>query len=88
MDRKARIESTLQAGFAPQTISVIDESALHAGHSGAREGGQTHYQVVMVADAFSGLGRLARSRAVHDALAEEFATGLHALSLSLRAPNE
>ncbi len=88
MDRKQRIEAALQAGFAPTELRVIDESALHAGHAGAREGGQTHYQVMMVSDRFTSLGRLARSRAVHEALAAEFAGGLHALSLNLRAPSE
>jgi BolA protein len=88
MDRKARIESALTAAFQPHRLDVNDESALHAGHAGARDGGQTHYEVVMVSAAFSGLGRLARSRAVHEVLANEFAGGLHALSLKLRAPDE
>jgi BolA protein len=83
--RKARIEAALVAAFAPVELAVIDESAQHAGHGGARPGGETHYQVVMRAAAFMGQTRVARSRAVHEALAAEFASGLHALSLRLSA---
>ncbi len=70
------------------SLEVTDESARHAGHA-ARNGlaaGETHYHVSMVSAAFNGLGRVARSRAVHAALEEEFKSGLHALSLSLAAP--
>ena len=65
-----------------------DDSALHAGHAGARPGGQTHYAVRVVAPGFAGMNRVARSRAVHAALAQEFSGGLHALALELRAPGE
>ena len=88
MDRKQRIEAALRAAFAPETLAVADDSAQHAGHAGARAGGETHYTVTMQAAAFAGMNRVARSRAVHEALAAEFGTGLHALSLRLRAPGE
>ena len=86
--RAARLEAVLTQAFSPVLLRVIDDSARHAGHAGAQPGGETHYQVVLVSAAFRGLGRLARSRAVHDALAAEFAGGLHALSLVLRTPEE
>lgn len=78
----------LEAAFSPQTLRIEDDSAKHAGHAGAQAGGQTHYSVTIVAAAFAGLGRVARHRAVNDALAVEFASGLHALSLNVHAPDE
>lgn len=86
--RADRIASRLAETFAPTLLQVADESARHAGHAGAGEGGETHFAVTMVAAAFAGQGRVDRSRAVHAALAAEFATGLHALSLTLRTPAE
>ena len=86
--RAERIGALLRAHFAPTSLEVVDNSASHAGHTGARPGGETHYTVKIVTPAFAGLNRVARSRAVHAALAHEFATGLHALSLKLLAPNE
>ena len=87
-DRADRIAATLTARFAPATLHVTDDSAHHAGHAGAAPGGQTHYSVLLVSAAFGGMSRVARSRAVHDALAAEFAGGLHALALTLRTPEE
>lgn len=73
-------------------LRVEDDSAHHAGHSGAQEGGQSHYSVLLVSAAFQGLTRVARSRAVHAALATEFGSaeqgGMHALALTLRTPEE
>jgi len=86
--RAARIEARLAADFAPQHLLVIDDSARHAGHAGAQPGGQTHYSVLLVSAAFRGQSRIARSRAIHAALADEFAGGLHALALTLRTPEE
>jgi BolA protein len=87
-NRSERIEAALQAAFQPVALQVIDESAMHAGHAGASPGGETHYLVAMQSDQFVGVSRVARSRAVHQALAAEFGTGLHALSLRLQAPGE
>jgi stress-induced morphogen len=86
--RAARLEALLTAAFSPTLLRVEDDSARHAGHAGAREGGQTHFNVVMVSDAFQGMNRVARSRAVHAMLDAEFAGGMHALSLTLRTPEE
>lgn len=88
--RQDRIRQTLTAIFKPESLEVIDESGKHANHAG-RQGlpaGETHYRVAMVAESLAGQSRIARSRAVHDALADEFSSGLHALSLSLRTAGE
>ena len=86
--RQSRIEFALRERFAPALLEVTDDSAKHAGHAGATPGGETHYSALVVADAFAGLNRVARSRAVHAALDAEFAAGLHALALTLRTPDE
>ncbi len=86
--RAERIEAALRAEFAPVALAVVDESAMHAGHAGAAPGGETHYQVMMQSSRFIGMGRLARSRAVHATLGAELDSGLHALSLKLSAPGE
>jgi BolA protein len=88
--RYERIQEILAAAFKPVALEIEDESARHAGHKERNNlaGGETHYRVLMVSPALKGLSRLARSRAVHAALEAEFKTGLHALSLSLRAPDE
>jgi BolA protein len=88
LSRANRIENKLKAAFAPDALDIVDESARHRGHAGAQPGGETHYDVRMVAAAFNGLSRVARQRAVMDALKAEFDTGLHALSMTLRAPGE
>ncbi len=67
---------------------MVDDSARHVGHAGHHPAGETHYDVLVVSDAFRGLGRVERSRAAHAALAAEFAGGMHALSLTLRTPEE
>ncbi|HET9148327.1 MAG TPA: BolA family protein [Acetobacteraceae bacterium] len=84
--RQDRIRAALVQAFEPARIEVEDESARHAGHAGAAPGGETHYRVMLVSSRFEGMSRVARSRAVHEALTAEFASGLHALSLDLRVP--
>jgi stress-induced morphogen len=86
--RADRIRTVLAETFSPAEIDVQDDSHQHAGHAGARPGGQTHYTVRVVTPAFEGMSRVARSRAVHVALEPEFGTGLHALSLRLLTPAE
>jgi BolA family transcriptional regulator, general stress-responsive regulator len=86
--RASRIEAALLAAFPGAHVAVEDDSHRHAGHAGARPGGETHYSLLVVSDRFAGLGRLARSRAVHAALEAEFQGGMHALSLRLLAPGE
>ncbi|WP_291295104.1 BolA family transcriptional regulator [Elioraea sp.] len=87
--RAARIRAALEAALAPAEIAVVDDSASHAGHAGNPDGaGETHYTVHAISPVFAGEGRVARQRRVHAALATEFATGLHALSLKLQTPEE
>lgn len=86
--RADRIRAALSAAFAPAEIAVQDDSAKHAGHAGARPGGETHYSVVVVSPAFAGQSRVARSRAAHAVLDAEFRGGLHALALRLMTPEE
>ena len=86
--RADRMRLTLAARFHPSLLEITDDSARHAGHAGARPGGETHYSVHMVSAAFAGMNRVARSRAVHEALAGEFASGLHALALRLVSPDD
>jgi len=86
--RTDRIRLSLEARFQPALLEIADDSASHAGHAGASPGGETHYSVQMVSAAFAGLSRVARSRAVHEALVGEFSTGLHALALRLQRPEE
>jgi BolA protein len=82
------IRGKLTATFAPQTLEVKDESALHAGHSGARPGGETHFAVRIVSNAFEGVSRVERQRRVYAALADELKTQIHALSLTTLTPAE
>lgn len=77
------IRTKLVAAFAPARLDVIDESHQHHGHSGWREGGETHFRVVIRADAFNGQSRVARQRAVNAALREELAGSVHALALDV-----
>ena len=86
--RAARLEHALARAFAPTLLRVVDDSARHLGHAGARPEGETHYSVLLVSDAFRGQNRVARHRAVHDLLGAEFSGGLHALALTLRTPDE
>ena len=75
------MKAALTAAFSPTELQIEDESARHHGHAGAQPGGETHYAIKIRASAFAGLTRIARHRAVNDALAQEFALGLHALSI-------
>jgi len=85
--RADRIRHALSA-LNPALLVVNDDSSQHAGHMGAQPGGETHYSVLVVADAFAGQNRVARHRLVNATLDQEFAGGLHALSLTLRTPAE
>jgi stress-induced morphogen len=90
--RAERLSAVLTAAFAPILVRVTDDSAHHAGHAGAGAAGETHYSVLLVSESFLGVSRVARSRAVYAALADEFgaveAGGMHALALTLRTPDE
>ena len=80
------IEADLRRHLQPDWVVVQDDSHLHAGHAGAREGG--HYTVRIVASCFGGCNRLARHRLVYDCLGSLAARGIHALAIEARAPGE
>lgn len=75
------IQKKLQDRLAPSALEVKDESHLHAGHAGAREGGESHFRVLIVSDAFEGLTRVARQRLVNDILRDELQGPVHALAM-------
>lgn len=75
------------AALQPEHLEIIDESALHAGHAGARGGGG-HYQLTLVSPAFSGLNALARHRLVYQTLGDLMQGPIHALSITALAPGE
>jgi BolA protein len=82
------INRKLESAFAPQRLTVIDESHQHEGHGGWRQGGETHFRVDIVSEAFVGKTRLERHRLVNAALAEELAQRVHALAIAAKAPDE
>jgi BolA protein len=82
------IKQKLTAQFAPQALTVTDESARHEGHAGHRPGGETHFDVRIVSAQFEGLSRVERQRRIYAALEAEFRAGLHALSLKALTPTE
>jgi BolA protein len=82
------IRDKLTRAFHPTALAVVDESHLHAGHAGARAGGESHFRVEIVSDAFAGLSRVQRHRRVNEVLAEELRRGVHALAISARTPEE
>lgn len=90
------IRDKLTAAFAPDALEVINESRLHSGHLHPGEphnerfnrDGETHYRVRITADAFTGMSRLARHRAVNEVLAAELAGSVHALAVEARAPGD
>ncbi|MEM8596619.1 MAG: BolA family protein [Pseudomonadota bacterium] len=88
MSTSAKMEEKLRAAFTPEAMTLIDESEKHRGHGGWREGGETHFHLLMTSAAFEGQNRVARQRAVNRVLAEELVEQVHALSMELRAPGE
>lgn len=85
----ATIRQKLENAFAPAELTVEDDSAKHAGHSGARPGGETHFSVRLVSESFAGQSRVERQRRVYAALAELITpTGIHALALTTLTPAE
>ena len=83
-----RIEEKLRSGLAPDLLEVVDESHRHAGHAGSRPGGNTHFRVRVVSSRFKGMGRIERQRLIYDLLAEELASGVHALAIDAKEPAE
>jgi BolA protein len=88
MSVKDRIEKSLTEALKPQSLRIVDESHLHAGHAGARPEGETHFRLYIVSAAFESKGRIDRHRAVHEILADELAGPVHALAIHASAPGE
>lgn len=86
-DRVAAIETRLRQALAPQELRVVDNSAAHAGHAGARDGGG-HFEVLIVAERFAGKTPLQRHRLVYAALHDLMQTDIHALSIKALTPEE
>jgi BolA protein len=84
--RSTDIEQALRAALAPDALEVVDDSHRHVGHAGAREGG--HFSVRICSAAFTGLTRIARHRLVYDALRRLMPSGIHALAIEARTPDE
>jgi BolA protein len=82
------ITEKLRQAFTPESLRVEDESRLHQGHAGHRPGGETHFRLYIVSEAFRGKSRLERHRMVNATLASELAGGVHALAIHASAPGE
>jgi BolA protein len=88
MSVKDTITRKLQDAFTPVALTVSDDSDQHKGHGGWREGGETHFSVEVVSEAFRGKSRLLRHRLVNAALADELASRVHALAIKASVPGE
>ncbi len=82
------MESKLRAALTPERLVITDDSARHAGHAGARTGGESHFTVEIASIKFAGLSRVARQRRVYEILADELAGPIHALSIIATVPSE
>lgn len=82
------ITKKLTEAFAPQSLNVLDESHQHEGHAGHRPGGQTHFRVYIVSEAFKGKTRIERHRMINESLSSELVSGVHALAIHAAAPGE
>lgn len=83
MSKAQEIEAKLRSAFAPRQLEVVDDSESHRGHGGFREGEATHFNVAIRAEAFKGMSRIARHRAIHAALGPELIGRIHALALDV-----
>ena len=77
------IHDKLMAAFSPSALEVVDDSERHRGHAGYQEGGQSHFNVMIRAEALGDLTRVARHRAVHKALGDDLVARIHALALDI-----
>jgi BolA protein len=82
------ITKKLTEAFEPQSLNVVDESHQHEGHAGSRPGGQTHFRVYIVSEAFKGKTRIERHRMINGKLLDQLAGGVHALAIHASAPGE
>jgi BolA protein len=82
------IAARLTAALAPTHLEVRNDSHLHAGHMGDDGTGESHFTVIVESPSFAGVSRVARQRAVNQALADLLSTRIHALAIKARAPGE
>ena len=82
----AQITQALTEQLAPTALELVDDSAAHAGHAGARSG--AHFNLRIVSARFAGMSRIARHRLVYDALRPWMAEGVHALAIDARTPDD
>ena len=87
MSVEAAIRERLRA-LDPVSLELVDESSQHRGHSGWREGGNTHWRLSIVSPRFAGQSTIARHRMIYQALGELMQDPIHALAISARAPGE
>ena len=78
------IDKTLRKKFEPVFLEVLDESELHRGHVGFKDGIQTHFKIVISAKIFEKMSRVSRERAIHKALGSSIMKNIHALSIKFR----
>lgn len=83
-----QITRKLKAAFHPVTLKVVDDSARHAGHAGASPMGESHFKVTIMSDAFAGMSRIERHRAVYKVLEEELKGQVHALNVVAKTADE
>lgn len=88
MSVKSVIEAKLKLAFRPKALEVLDESGQHAGHSGWKPGGETHFRLYIVAEAFTGKTRVQMHRMINDVLADELSGPVHALAIHASATGE
>jgi BolA protein len=88
MSTKDVITQKLTSAFAPESLKIVDESHQHEGHAGHRPGGETHFRVYIVSEAFRGKTRVARHRLINETLAAELSDRVHALAIHAAAPGE
>ena len=82
------MRAKLEAGLAPEWLEIEDQSHLHAGHSGWREDGETHFKIKVASAKFVGKGRVERHRIIYALLKDEIAAGVHALAIEALASGE
>ena len=83
MSKRQQIEDALQAAFSPSALEVVDDTESHRGHAGFTEGVESHFNVMIRADAFKDMSRIGRHRAIHTALGPELIASIHALALDV-----
>jgi BolA protein len=84
----ATMRDKLNSRFSPSKLEIVDDSDRHHGHAGAREGGESHFNLTIESAAFAGLNRVQRQRLINEALKDELAGPVHALSIKALAPGE